>query len=63
MPASTASSAALAKELKRSGFVFVGPTTVYSLLQACGLVGDHLRDCASRQRAEAERAAALAVAD
>jgi len=60
IPASTPSSTALAKRLKQAGFVFVGPTTVYSLLQACGLVGDHLRGCDARERAEAERAHALA---
>ena len=61
VPGSTASSAALAKRLKRAGFVFVGPTTVYSLLQACGLVGDHLRGCDVRDEVEAERRAALAA--
>jgi DNA-3-methyladenine glycosylase I len=60
VPASTPSSADLAKRLKKAGYVFVGPTTVYSLLQACGLVGDHLLSCDARERAEAERAAALA---
>ena len=60
VPASTATSAALAKTLKKAGFVFVGPTTVYSLMQACGLVGDHLADCPARQRAEDERVAAVA---
>ncbi len=60
VPASTPGSAALAKELKRHGFVFVGPVTAYSLLQACGLVGDHLRGCAVREEAEAARRAALA---
>lgn len=57
VPASTPASAALAVELKRAGFVFVGPTTVYALLQACGLVGDHLVGCPARDRAETERAA------
>ena len=57
VPASTPASAALARTLKRAGFAFVGPTTVYSLLQACGLVGDHLVACPARDRAEAERAA------
>ena len=56
VPASTEASAALAKDLKRRGFVFVGPTTVYSLMQACGLVDDHLRDCPVRPEVEAERA-------
>ncbi len=60
VPASTEASAWLAKQLKRAGFTFVGPTTVYSLLQACGLVGDHLLACDARERAEAERAASLA---
>ena len=59
LPASTPASAALAKRLKKLGFVFVGPTTVYSLMQACGLVGDHLTTCPARDRAEAERAATL----
>ena len=55
VPASTPASAALAKRLKKAGFVFVGPTTVYSLMQACGLVGDHLTTCPARERAELER--------
>ena len=59
VPSSTESSTRLAKRLKAAGFVFVGPTTVYSLLQACGLVGDHLRGCAVRDEVEAERRAAL----
>ena len=41
-------SVAMAKELKRRGFRFVGPTTAYSLMQAAGLVNDHLADCAFR---------------
>ncbi|MBC7372794.1 MAG: DNA-3-methyladenine glycosylase I, partial [Frankiales bacterium] len=57
VPASTPASATLAKTLKRAGFTFVGPTTVYSLLQACGLVGDHLTSCPVRDEAEALRAA------
>ena len=57
VPASTPGSAALAKDLKRRGFTFVGPTTVYSLLQACGLVDDHLTGCPARAGAEALRAA------
>ncbi|WP_430827758.1 DNA-3-methyladenine glycosylase I [Candidatus Protofrankia californiensis] len=48
LPASTAESAALATELKTRGFVFVGPTTAYALMQACGLVNDHLAACAVR---------------
>jgi DNA-3-methyladenine glycosylase I len=45
VPAITPESTALAKELKRNGFRFVGPTTAYALMQACGLVDDHLADC------------------
>jgi DNA-3-methyladenine glycosylase I len=41
----TDESKALAKELKRRGFAFLGPTTVYALMQACGLVDDHLEGC------------------
>ena len=59
VPASTPASAALARDLKRRGFTFVGPTTVYSLLQACGLVNDHLAGCPQRERAEAERRAVV----
>ena len=56
VPASTPASTALAQSLKRRGFTFVGPTTVYSLMQACGLVGDHLTGCPSRSEAEQLRA-------
>jgi DNA-3-methyladenine glycosylase I len=45
IPASTPESAAMAKELKRRGFRFVGPTTAYALMQACGLVDDHIQGC------------------
>lgn len=57
VPAATPASIALAKELQRRGFTFVGPTTVYSLMQACGLVDDHLASCPVRADVEAERAA------
>jgi DNA-3-methyladenine glycosylase I len=60
VPATTEGSVAMAKALKKAGFVFVGPTTVYSLMQACGLVGDHLTACPARARAEQERAATAA---
>jgi DNA-3-methyladenine glycosylase I len=46
IPASTAESTALSKELKRRGFRFVGPTIVYAFMQAAGLVDDHLAGCA-----------------
>jgi DNA-3-methyladenine glycosylase I len=48
VPAVTDESKAMAKELKRRGFKFVGPTTAYALMQACGLVNDHLEGCAAR---------------
>ncbi len=48
VPATTDGSKALAKELKRLGFRHVGPTTVYALMQACGLVDDHLTSCHRR---------------
>jgi DNA-3-methyladenine glycosylase I len=48
IPASTPESTALARELKRRGLRFVGPTTAYALMQACGLVNDHLDGCVAR---------------
>lgn len=45
VPATSAESVALAKALKRNGFAFVGPTSVYAAMQACGLVDDHLVGC------------------
>ncbi|KAA0022583.1 DNA-3-methyladenine glycosylase I [Antrihabitans cavernicola] len=45
VPAVTAESTAMAKELKRRGFAFVGPTTAYALMQATGMVDDHLAQC------------------
>jgi len=45
IPPLTKESEALSKELVRRGFTFVGPTIVYSHMQACGLVNDHLVDC------------------
>ncbi len=52
VPAQTEDSKALAVALKRSGFVFVGPVTAYALMQAAGLVNDHLAQCWVRQRSE-----------
>lgn len=48
VPATSPESVALAKDLKKRGFRFVGPTTAYALMQACGLVNDHLADCVAR---------------
>jgi len=45
LPAATPESEALSKDLKQRGFRFVGPTIVYSHMQACGLVNDHLASC------------------
>lgn len=45
VPPHTAESLALSKELKDKGFVFVGPTTMYAAMQACGLVDDHVAGC------------------
>lgn len=52
VPAHTADSTLLAKALKQAGFVFVGPTTIYSLMQACGVVNDHLASCPVRDEVE-----------
>ena len=48
--AKTPTSTRLAKELKTRGWSFVGPTTAYAFMQACGLVNDHLEGCAFRER-------------
>ena len=65
--AHTAESRALARELKRRGWRFVGPTTVYAFMQAMGLVNDHLEGCAAwgeveRARAEFARPASRTTA-
>jgi DNA-3-methyladenine glycosylase I len=54
---STLESAGLARELKRRGFRFVGPTTVYAMMQAVGVVNDHLAACFVRDEVEALRVA------
>ncbi|MCW5659249.1 MAG: DNA-3-methyladenine glycosylase I [Burkholderiaceae bacterium] len=48
-------SIALSKDLKKQGWQFVGPTTVYAFMQAMGLVNDHAQDCIVRERVERER--------
>jgi len=53
--ATTAESIALAKDLKRRGFSFVGPTTAYAFMQAMGLVNDHWPGCIVRDAVEVER--------
>jgi DNA-3-methyladenine glycosylase I len=51
VPATTPESVAMAKALKKRGFRFVGPTTAYALMQATGMVNDHLAGCVARDRA------------
>jgi DNA-3-methyladenine glycosylase I len=58
VPSTAPESEALARELKHRGFRFVGPTTLYALMQACGLVNDHLAGCPARPTIEREREAA-----
>ena len=48
---------ALSKDLRKRGWRFVGPTTMYAFMQAMGLVNDHVGHCATRQRVEQARAA------
>ena len=55
VPATMPESVSLARELKRRGFRFVGPTTLYALMQACGLVDDHLAGCPARPAVERAR--------
>ena len=59
MTSKTDESKALSKELLRRGFRFVGPTTVYAAMQACGVVNDHLAQCPVRDDVERERKAQL----
>jgi DNA-3-methyladenine glycosylase I len=50
----------LSKDLKKRGFRFVGPTTVYAAMQACGVVNDHLAQCHVREAVERDRVRAIA---
>jgi DNA-3-methyladenine glycosylase I len=59
LPATTPESDALSKELKRAGFRFVGPTTVYAAMQACGVVNDHVANCFVRAEVQREIDAAF----
>jgi DNA-3-methyladenine glycosylase I len=59
--AQTPESKELSKRLRQVGFRFVGPTTVYAAMQACGVVNDHLADCYVREEVEAIRARVGAV--
>jgi DNA-3-methyladenine glycosylase I len=55
IPATTETSMALSKDLKRRGWTFVGPTTIYAFMQAMGLVNDHLAGCDFREAAREGR--------
>ncbi len=55
----TPQSRAMSRDLKRRGWSFVGPTTLYAFMQAMGLVNDHLSGCDARKRAEAARNASV----
>jgi DNA-3-methyladenine glycosylase I len=59
--AQTPQSTALSKDLKKRGWTFVGPTTVYAFMQAMGMVNDHLEGCARRPAIDAARAALLRI--
>ena len=61
LAATTPASVALAKDLKRRGWSFVGPTTAYAFMQAMGLVNDHLEGCWVREAAETARQQAAAT--
>jgi DNA-3-methyladenine glycosylase I len=58
VPSMTPEAVAVARELKGRGFRFLGPTTLYALMQACGVVDDHLAACPARPAAERARRAA-----
>jgi DNA-3-methyladenine glycosylase I len=51
----SAESIALSKNLKKRGWKFVGPTTVYAFMQAMGLINDHVEDCVIRTKVERAR--------
>lgn len=57
VPAQSPQSRALARDLRAHGWRFVGPTTAYAAMQACGLVDDHLAGCSVRAQVEAQRRA------
>jgi len=58
IPSETEVGKRLSKDLKKRGFSFVGPTTVYAFMQAMGLVNDHIDDCFAHDESEAAREAA-----
>jgi len=62
LESSTVESKALSKELRRRGFVYVGPTTAYSAMQSLGVVNDHIRDCHARSACDVDRRSLGSVA-
>ena len=62
IPAMTETSTALSKDLKKRGWSFVGPTTVYAFMQSMGLVNDHLEGCHVREVCAAERRSLMSAA-
>lgn len=60
IPSTSPASVAMSRDLKRRGWRFVGPTTMYSLMQATGMVNDHIAGCFVRDECEREHSAALA---
>lgn len=63
LPAFSAATTTLARQMKRLGFRFLGPTTLYSALQACGIVNDHVAHCPVRAEVEALRTAVAGGTD
>jgi DNA-3-methyladenine glycosylase I len=61
IPSVTTTSTAMSKDLKRRGWSFVGPTTVYAFMQAMGLVNDHLAGCHVREECAESRRRVLAA--
>ncbi|MBL7650190.1 MAG: DNA-3-methyladenine glycosylase I, partial [Candidatus Hydrogenedentes bacterium] len=57
IPAQTAASQAMSRELKRLGFRFVGPTVCYAFMQAVGMVNDHVEGCFRQREIAAQRCA------
>ena len=57
VPMSSPESIALSKDLKKRGWAFVGPTTIYAFMQSMGLIDDHADDCVIRAKAARARKA------
>ena len=61
LPSTTPVATQLSKDLRKLGFAFVGPTTAYAAMQACGIVNDHLTNCPLRAEGEAQRTLVMAA--